>query len=85
MNFSAMLIIYAVQAITYYEAIGHGANASQVAPIIKSEIVLTVFLATIILKETDNLSRKIVSAILVTIGVFLLTMIFPIGISMLYT
>lgn len=62
--------LYGIQAITYYAAIGSGANASQLAPITRSQIVLTVLLAAIFLKERDRMPIKIISAILVTIGVF---------------
>jgi bacterial/archaeal transporter family protein len=63
--------LYGLQAITYYLAIGTGANASQMAPITRSQIILTVLLAAIFLKERDRMTIKIASAILVTIGVYL--------------
>jgi uncharacterized membrane protein len=64
--------LYSIQAVAYYLALQYGAMASRMNTIFKSEIVLTIILATILLKERKDLSRKIVSAILVTIGVVLL-------------
>ncbi len=65
-------IFYGIQAVTYFAAIEHGAMASQMATIFKSEIFLTVILAAIFLHETDNLRRKIFATILTTIGVYLI-------------
>ena len=69
---SVYSFFYGIQAITYYMAISIGANASQIAPIFKSTIILTVILASIFLKERDKLGIKFLSAILVTIGVLLI-------------
>jgi len=63
--------IYAIQAITYYLAIQYGANLSQMSPIQKSSIVLTVFLSFIFLKETKHLKQKLVALGMVVLGVFL--------------
>ncbi len=54
-------LFYGIQAITYYFALQHGANASRMATIIRSEIVLTVLLAAIILKEREKIYIKIFS------------------------
>jgi len=62
---------YAVQAITYYLAINSGAALSQMAPISKASIVLTVFLSFIFLKETENIKTKLFALVVVLIGVFL--------------
>jgi len=62
---------YAIQAITYYLAINSGAALSQMAPISKASIVLTVFLSFVFLKETENIKTKLLALAVVLIGVFL--------------
>lgn len=64
-------LFYTAQAITYYMALT-GAGASQVAPIYRANIILTVLLAVLFLKEKDRLFVKFISAILVTTGVLLI-------------
>lgn len=64
-------LFYTAQALAYYMALT-GTGASQVAPIYRANIILTVLLAVIFLKERDNLFMKFVSAILVTAGVLLI-------------
>ena len=65
-------LFYAIQAITYYLAFQYGAPVSQLSPLTKSSIVLTVILAAVFLKEKSNLPKKIIAAILVTVGAILL-------------
>ncbi len=62
----------AIQGIFYYYALAKGGNASQVGPITQAQVVLTVLLAVIFLKEKDYLLQKITASVLVTIGVLLL-------------
>ncbi len=59
------------QAIAYYFALAKG-PASQIAPIGQAQVIITILLAVIILKERDNLLRKVIAAVLVMIGVILL-------------
>lgn len=63
---------YSMQAIGYYSALNMGANVSQVSPIFKSSIILTIILAVIFLKEKEKLWIKLLSAGIVTIGVLLI-------------
>ncbi|MBI2010306.1 MAG: EamA family transporter [Candidatus Chisholmbacteria bacterium] len=65
-------LLYGIQAITFYLALELGALASQMNTIIKTQTVLTVILAAIFLKETSHLGRKALSALLVTLGIFLI-------------
>lgn len=65
-------VIYSIQGIAYYFAFTKGAPISQLAPITRASVVLTVILAAIFLKERSQLTRKIFAAILMTIGVILL-------------
>ncbi len=64
-------VLSTTQAILYYFALAKG-PASQIAPISQTQVIITILLAVIILKERDNLLRKITAALLVMIGVFLL-------------
>lgn len=59
------------QAIAYYFALAKG-PASQIAPIGQSQVIITILLAVVILKERDNLLRKTIAAVTVTVGVILL-------------
>lgn len=71
-NMLFLTIFYSAQAIAYYVALQTGANASQLAPIYKSNIILTVLLAIVFLKEKEKLALKLLSAALVTVGVLLI-------------
>lgn len=71
-NMLLLSIFYSAQAIAYYVAMQMGANASQIAPISRANIILTVLLAVIFLKEKENLLLKLISALLVTGGVLLI-------------
>jgi len=68
-NIVFLSFFYSAQAVTYYLALQSGGNASQIAPIFKANIVLTVLLAVLFLKERENLLLKVLSAGLVTAGV----------------
>lgn len=73
--FSKMLtlaIFYSLAAIFTYIAIQKGGEASQVMPILQTTVIVTVILSAIFLNERDNLIRKFISAILVSLGIFLI-------------
>lgn len=61
------------QAISYLFSLTTEGNTSQIAAIRQSQLIVTVLLAVLFLQERSNLSRKIVAAVLVTLGVFLLS------------
>lgn len=65
-------LFYSISAITAYLAYQAGGNASQLAPISQSRVVLTVILAAFFLNERSHLLKKLFAAILVSIGVLLL-------------
>ncbi len=65
---SIFCFFYSIQAITYYLAFQAGAPVSLLSPLIKTSIILTVILGVIFLGERNNLLRKIVASLLVTIG-----------------
>jgi uncharacterized membrane protein len=64
--------LYSIQAITFYLALQNGAPISQLSPLSRASIVLTVILGVIFLKEKSNLGKKFIAAIMVTIGAILL-------------
>lgn len=63
---------YGVSALTIGMAYQSGGKASQIAPISQSSIVITIILAFIFLRERDNIYKKILGAILVSVGVLFL-------------
>ena len=72
-NLVIFILLYAVQAITFYAALGVGALVSEISIISRTAIILTVILAMIFLKETKDVLRKILAAVLTTLGVLLVT------------
>ena len=64
-------ILTSVQGIAYIFALTKG-PASQIAPISQAQVIITVLLAVILLKERTNLFRKLIAAFLVMFGVHLL-------------
>lgn len=71
-NLSLFSFFYGIQAICYYVALNKGANASQMAPIFRIEIILTVILAVVFLREKDNLIIKTLGAIIAVLGIILI-------------
>jgi len=63
---------YALGAVTFYSALSSGTTVPQLSPMSRASIIVTVILGAIFLGERKDLGRKIVSAILVSIGVILL-------------
>lgn len=61
-----------IQAITYYLAYQRGAPVSQLSPLTKSSVVLTVIMGAIFLNERKDLLKKVIASIVVTLGVILL-------------
>lgn len=65
-------LFYGASAVTFYQALGTGASISQLSPITRASIIVTVLLSAIVLGEMKDLGRKILSAIVVSLGVLLL-------------
>lgn len=65
-------VLYSIQAVAYYLALEYGAGLTQLAPIFRTNVILTVLLAAIFIGERDYLLAKCISAVLVTVGVLLL-------------
>ena len=63
---------YALSAITFYLALDAGASISQLSPISRASIIVTVILSAFFLNERKDMGKKILSALLVSAGVLLL-------------
>lgn len=63
---------YGVGTIFFYSALGNGATISQLSPISRASIIVTVILSAFFLNERKDFARKVISAILVSLGVILL-------------
>lgn len=70
-NLLLYTLLYSVAVVTFYAALGQRVLLSQVTVITKSNIILTVLLAAVFIKEKDNLWRKILAAVICMIGVVL--------------
>ncbi|MFH0942873.1 MAG: DMT family transporter [Candidatus Beckwithbacteria bacterium] len=68
---SIFCMFYSIQGIAYYLAFQKGAPVSQLSPLVRSSIVLTVILGAIFLKEKQGLVKNLIAGIIVTIGVIL--------------
>lgn len=67
-----LAFLYAVSALSTYLAYQIGKNVSQIGPINQTSSIITVFLGIFLLKETDNLFKKILGVIISFIGVLFL-------------
>lgn len=72
LKMSSFCVFYGLSAITIFLAYQAGGAASQIYPISKSAVILTVILAAVLLKEQDRLWQKILGAAAAFIGVLLL-------------
>lgn len=68
-----LAVFSASQGVLYLLALSYGGNTAQVGTIRQASVIVTVLLAVIFLKERNDLARKFVAAILVTVGVILLS------------
>lgn len=71
-NLLIYTLLYSVAVVTFYAAVGTGAMLSQITVLTRTNIILTVVLAALMLKERDHLWRKIFAAILCMAGVMLI-------------
>lgn len=65
--------LYAISGTTFFLSLQMSGNASQIQSINQTQIILTVLLAIIFLKERKNLFRKLIAAVICFIGVLLVT------------
>jgi len=72
LKLSIPAIFFSISAISGLSAYQSGASASQLGPIAKLSLVITLVLAGIFLNERDNLFKKSISAILILAGILLI-------------
>lgn len=72
-NLLIFSFLYTVQGAAFYLALENGALVSQMSTVSRASIILTVILSAIFLKERKHVWRKIIAAILTTIGVLLVS------------
>lgn len=72
LNVSFAALFDALSAISLYIAYQLGRNASQISPLSATSLIITVILATIFLKERNNLFQKLLGAGIVIIGAILI-------------
>lgn len=65
-------ILYVFAAEMFYFAMTRGALVSQLSTVMRSSIIMTVLLAMIFLNERSHPLRKLIGAVLTTIGILLL-------------
>lgn len=65
-------LFYATASVTGFLAYQIGRNAAQIGALDQSATIVTVFLAIIVLRETSDMWKKILAAILCFIGAFLI-------------
>ncbi len=63
--------LFAITAIAFYSSYALGGNASVIAPLFQTSILITVIFSFIFLKERENPLRKIIATILVITGAIL--------------
>ncbi len=68
-----LVVLSSVQAIAVLHALAISGNTAQIGTIMQASVIVTLILAIILLKEKDNLVRKLIAAVLVTLGVILLS------------
>lgn len=71
-NLGIFTFLYVVGAIAFYYPISQGILVSQMSSIGRVSIILTVILAMIFLRERSHIGKKILGAILTTIGIVLI-------------
>lgn len=65
---------YGIMAVTLWLAYQSGGDASQIAPIRQTAVILTVIIAITFLRERTHMYRKIVAAFLAMFAVYLITL-----------
>jgi uncharacterized membrane protein len=67
-----LCFLYAISAICFFSALQIGNNSSQIASINQVTVIFTVLLSIFILKERENIFKKMIGAVLSFIGIILL-------------
>jgi uncharacterized membrane protein len=73
-NFYIMIAAFlgSIGCISYFISLKTGGEISQVGPILQSSMILTVLIGIIFLNEKERLIQKLISAVLMFVGVVLL-------------
>jgi uncharacterized membrane protein len=71
LNISIVSVTDTLATFLLFFAYQAGRNASQIAPIMATQTIISVLLATVILKEKNNWINKLIGAIIVVIGLIL--------------
>lgn len=69
-----MTIVYVSAVLSFYVALDKGAPVSQATPILQSSVIITVLLAAVFLNERLQIIKKYLGAMLVIIGVLLISL-----------
>ncbi|MEP7103673.1 MAG: DMT family transporter [Candidatus Dojkabacteria bacterium] len=64
--------LYSIAAVAIFSAYQYGGDASIISPLNQTSIILTVIMAIFILKEKQNLNKKIIASILAVIGAIII-------------
>ncbi len=72
MNLIIYSVLYTFAALMFYIPLGMGTYVSQLSAVGRVSIILTVILSAVFLKERSHIGKKIIGAILTTIGIFLI-------------
>ena len=69
----SVCIVVAVAVLSFYSAFQIGGNSSQVVALSLTDVIVAVFFSLILLKEKENIIKKLIAAILSFVGVLLLS------------
>lgn len=72
-NLIIFCIIYSCSSVAFYLGLENGALVGQMSTIFRASIVLTLISASLYLHETKHMGKKVIGAILTTIGVLLVS------------
>lgn len=68
-----LAVFSATQGVLYLLALTYGGNTAEVGTIRQASVIVTILLAVMFLGERNNLGRKLIAGVLVTLGVVLLS------------
>ncbi len=67
-------LLYSIGVVSFYGALGTGALLSQVSVVARTNIILTVLMAAVLLGERSHLWYKLLAGLLCTVGVILVAL-----------
>ena len=66
-------LFYGISAVTVFQAYKNGGEASVISPISQTSVLMTLAISYFLLKERDRLPNKIIGALLVLTGVWIIS------------